>query len=1058
MRQIQQLLLITGLWLGMFSLAYAQASLQFASAAYAVNEADGTLQIVVTRAADSVGAVTVDYATIDTTALSGVDYTGKGGTLTWADGDLTHRVIEITILTDSTTENNESFAVILANPSGNAVLGTNLQTAITIVDTPVNGAGNLQFTSTTYTAKENAGIAQLGVERIGGSVGNVAVQYAITGGTAVANTDYVNVQGTLNWNTGDAQDKNIAIPLLLDDQQDGDKTLVLSLSTATGGATVGANNTTTLTIQDVFGTVVTSSAGVLTFKTALSTVNENAGVANVEVSRLDGTQGSVTVSYSTINGTAIAGSDYTLTQGALSWANGENNTKTISVPILTDNNTEDDEIFAISLSNPTGNAVLGMIASTNLKILDGTGNPTTVVIGDAGAVQFESGSYTVDENQGNLNINVLRVSGTKGDVRVNYTIQNGTATNGQDFVLSAGTLVWADGNSDVKTLNITLQDDITAEENENFIIQLSNPSNGLVLGTPAAANVTIRDNDATRVQFSSSDYLVNESGRYVNVTVTRQGSSQGRITVNYQTNANTAIDNKDYIGISGLIVWEDGDASSKVLSIPINNDTTIEETETFRITLSNLTGNGTLGSPAQAVITIKDDDAIVICSDPPPSVINCYLDNTGNTLTNVRITNTGIVFGGQLAGKIDNFGSLENVTLLTNATLNNYEVGVVTNLYLNNYTNVTGGFIQGSTIGIGEYPATLTSVRILTDSYVQNVIIEGNTIIDTEVSMGNQVRFRLNGNIPPIDLSNLLGYTPSMVLGRFAINLYTDVLVNSVRGGVLSALNGLYDLTEKDWLITQDSESGYIAFTSDNKRYNLLPTRVRQALEGQIINDIDLGLIIREDNRFLVTTHTGREVTAHPVIQDTTGLEQVLNTLVLPVSSMQMNDEGNVKLNLVNQINGITYFSIRADICSSPTSRSTSPELGFDTLPISANLYCLSTDENMNVSVKNALVAYLVFNNGQSRQYLYPAAADAAALRALSQDTLLYKNGMALIHMGEGASRKTYKGWLTYAITQGTNLNGHVEIFDVDDMNQDGLSDYLIVYPNGDGQLMYRVN
>ncbi|ALG68759.1 Calx-beta domain-containing protein [Beggiatoa leptomitoformis] len=1059
MLRINRLLIVSLLWLGSFSLAYAQASLQFSSPAYAVNETDGVVQILVTRAADSVGAVTVDYATIDVNALSGVDYTGKGGTLTWADGDLTHKVIEIPITKDTVSENDELFSIILTNPVGNAVLGVNTLSNITIIDTPASGAGNLQFVATDYTVTENSGVAQLGIERIGGSVGAVAVQYAVTGGTAVVDTDYVSVAGTLNWSAGDAQTKTVALPILLDEQEDGNKTVVLSLSNASGGAALGAKNTSTVMIVDSFGNAVSSStAGILQFSTALTTVNETAGTANVSVTRTGGTQGTVSVSYSTKDGTAVAGSDYTLTQGSLSWANGDGEAKTVSIPVLTDNLTEGNELFTISLANPTGNALLGTISNANIKLLDGTGNPSTTTVSEAGAVQFEFSSYAVNENDGNLTVNVKRVSGTKGDVRVNYSAQNSTAVNGQDFVLSSGLLVWADGNSDVKTISITLQDDLVAEQNESFVLKLSTPTNGLVLGTPSETTITLRDNDATRIQFSSSDFLVNENQGFAYITVTRQGSSQGRITVDYKTTSNTAIDNQDYQGGAGMLVWEDGDASTKRFSIAINDDTFVEEAETFRIALSNLTGNGALGSPAEAVITIKDNDAVVVCSNPPPTLINCYLDNTNSTLTNVRITSIGVVVGGQLSGRIDNFGSVDGVTLLPSTILNNYEVGIAGNLSLNSYANVIGGFLQGNIVGIGDSPATLTSTRILTGSYLQNVIIEGNMVIDTEVTMGNQVRFRLNGNIPPIDLSNLLGYTPANTMEMLAVNLYTDVLLNSIRGGIVATLNGLYDLTEKDWFITQDTETGYIAFDGGDKHYNLFPTRVRQALEGQVINDIDLGLIVREDDRFTVTSHTGREVTAHPVIQDVAALQRALDTFVLPVSRIAMDTEGNVKLYLPNKVDNIIYYSIRADVCSTPFAQNISPDLGFDLLPIREDLLCMGSDANMNVFVRNGIIAYLVFNNGQSRQYLYPAAADAAALRAVSQDTLLYKNGMAIIHIGEGVTRKTYKGLLTYAVTQGTNITGELEVFDVDDMNQDGLGDYLIVYPNGDGQLMYKVN
>jgi hypothetical protein len=75
------------------------------------------------------------------------------------------------------------------------------------------------------------------------------------------------------------------------------------------------------------------------------------------------------VNYATANLTATAGLDYVATNGTLSFAQGEM-TKTITVPILYDTLPEADEQFKVTLSNPTGGAVLGPCATTNIVILD----------------------------------------------------------------------------------------------------------------------------------------------------------------------------------------------------------------------------------------------------------------------------------------------------------------------------------------------------------------------------------------------------------------------------------------------------------------------------------------------------------------------------------------------------------------------------------------------------------------------------------------------------------------------------------------------------------------
>jgi endoglucanase len=59
------------------------------------------------------------------------------------------------------------------------------------------------------------------------------------------------------------------------------------------------------------------------------------------------------VDYSTINGTAVAGSDFVgITNGTLTFAEGER-AKQITIPIINDTVSEALETFQVQLSNPT---------------------------------------------------------------------------------------------------------------------------------------------------------------------------------------------------------------------------------------------------------------------------------------------------------------------------------------------------------------------------------------------------------------------------------------------------------------------------------------------------------------------------------------------------------------------------------------------------------------------------------------------------------------------------------------------------------------------------------
>src|SRR6185369_12256166 len=74
-------------------------------------------------------------------------------------------------------------------------------------------------------------------------------------------------------------------------------------------------------------------------------------------------------------------------------------------------------------------------------------------------------------------------------------VVNGNASSRCDYQITIGTLQFAAGESS-KTVTIPLVDDAYAEGPENFTITLGNPT-GATLGTPAAATLTITDNDVT---------------------------------------------------------------------------------------------------------------------------------------------------------------------------------------------------------------------------------------------------------------------------------------------------------------------------------------------------------------------------------------------------------------------------------------------------------------------------------------------------------------------------------------------------------------------------------
>ena len=132
---------------------------------------------------------------------------------------------------------------------------------------------------------------------------------------------------------------------------------------------------------------VTPPRGTLQFASETYRVSENGGSVEIGVSRTGGSYGLAGVNFATADGTAAAGSDYTTTNGTLTWTDGDGADKFFDVPILNDDMYEGDKWFAANLSGVSG-AGLGSPASTTVTIADD--EQLTRIIGVTGNLAFGS--------------------------------------------------------------------------------------------------------------------------------------------------------------------------------------------------------------------------------------------------------------------------------------------------------------------------------------------------------------------------------------------------------------------------------------------------------------------------------------------------------------------------------------------------------------------------------------------------------------------------------------------------------------------------------------------
>jgi hypothetical protein len=130
-----------------------------------------------------------------------------------------------------------------------------------------------------------------------------------------------------------------------------------------------------------------------------------------------------------------------------------------------------------------------------------------------------------------------------------------------------------------------------------------------------------------RMQFSATAYSVTESGGAAQVQVIRTGSDESTASVNFATSDGTAHAGSDYTSVSGTIHFGIGERT-KIIDVPILNDSAIESGETINLDLSNSVG-GRLGSITHAVLTILDDESPNLVDETTFFVRQHYLDFLG---------------------------------------------------------------------------------------------------------------------------------------------------------------------------------------------------------------------------------------------------------------------------------------------------------------------------------------------------------------------------------------------------------------------------------------------
>lgn len=444
-------------------------------------------------------AVSVNYASSNGTAAAGGDYSAVQGTLTIPAGQLT-ATIAVPIHGDLTLETSETFFLSLSDPlnatllrdQATGIIQTDDLPTISILDTSpsVSEGGTTAVNlvvSLSATPLEPVTIAWETAEATGAKA-------------ARAGSDYTSASGTLTFAAGTTEltQKIRVDTLVVDDLLDEpDETFWVKLSSAAGAIIGNGQRWVTIKDNDPSPMIQIGSLSV-------SEGDEGSKTLQVPVVLSWLSASEVKVDWTTLNGTAQAGSDFVAASGTLTFP-AETQIATIDLTILGDQLDEGDESFTLQLSNPQG-ATLGPSAVGTVTIANDEPLPT-LSLGD---VSIAEGHSKTKNALFTLGLSAPRAQ----DTSITFLTEDGSARAGSDYQARTGSVTIKAGATSA-VVAVPILGDRAPEPNESFLLRLSGVSGNAATIADGEGLCTILNDDAAqseiKVTFGAKEIRDNQA-------------------------------------------------------------------------------------------------------------------------------------------------------------------------------------------------------------------------------------------------------------------------------------------------------------------------------------------------------------------------------------------------------------------------------------------------------------------------------------------------------------------------------------------------------------------
>ena len=400
---------------------------------------------------------------------------------------------------------------------------------------------------------------------------------------------------TLSFAAGDTSE-TFTVGVNDDSRVEADETFTTSLSNVVDGGrgvTAGSGGTATIQNDDaaefsISGVSQAEGAGDMTFTVTLSNPVDVA--VSVDVSTADGTA-------TTADGDYVAVSSQTL-----SFAAGDTS-ETFTVGVSDDSTVELDETFTTALSNVVDGG-RGVTAGS-----DGTGT-----IENDDAAEFTIAAVGQAEAAGDMTFTVALSNPVDVAVSVDVSTADGTAATADgDYVAVSGQTVSFAAGDTSETFTVGVSDDSTVELDETFTTTLSGLVDGGRSVTAGSGGTgTIQNDDSAELTIAGVSQAEGAGDMTFTVTLSNPVDTAVSVDVSTADGTATTADN-DYVAVSGQTVSFAAGDTSETFTVGVNDDSRVENDETFTTALSGLVDGGRgVSAGSGGTGTIENDDSATL--------------------------------------------------------------------------------------------------------------------------------------------------------------------------------------------------------------------------------------------------------------------------------------------------------------------------------------------------------------------------------------------------------------------------------------------------------------